>query len=147
VCALQDRDADALKTLQTAFAEYRGRDFTPIDAQDAKSLFLAMDKGRSEGGTKVVQSMGQAVGKTSEGGPKEWAAARAQPVADTVDSSDDDLVRTQTIGGTDITAEVGSYMKLKKLLKAKGLDRALVDSCNGVHQLKLLGIKQGVIRA
>lgn len=38
-------------------------------------------------------------------------------------------------------------MKIKKLLKAKGLDPKVVDTCRGVQALRLLGIKRGVLRA
>ena len=61
-------------------------------------------------------------------------------------AEEDNLERTHTVGGTDVTDYTASYMRLKKLLKTRGIDTALVDSCSGVHQLKLLGIKQGVLR-
>jgi len=58
------------------------------------------------------------------------------------------MERTYTTGGSDITdQEAKSYMKLKKLLKARGVNAKLVDSCYGVHAIRLLGIKQGVLKA
>ena len=41
------------------------------------------------------------------------------------------MERTYTVGGTDVTKESKSYMKLKKLLKARGVDPKLVDACGG----------------
>jgi len=38
-------------------------------------------------------------------------------------------------------------MKIKKLLKAKGIDPKVVDTCRGVQALRLLGIKRGVLAA
>lgn len=52
------------------------------------------------------------------------------------------MERTLTAGGTDITEEAKSYMKLKRLLKARGVDANVVDTCCGVHALLMLGIKQ-----
>ena len=72
------------------------------------------------------------------------------------------MERTFTKGGTDITdTEMKSFMKLKRLLKvdsrssgcalmcnvqSRGIDARLVDSCAGTHQMRLLGIKQGVLK-
>ena len=37
-------------------------------------------------------------------------------------------------------------MRLKKLLESRGIDAATLNHCRGLHALKLLGIKQGVLR-
>jgi len=57
------------------------------------------------------------------------------------------MERTYTAGGTDVTeTTMKSYMKLKNLLKIHGVDSGIVDSCPCLHALRLLGIKQGVLR-
>jgi len=56
------------------------------------------------------------------------------------------MQRTWTIGGTDITQkEARSYMKLKKLLKSRGIEAARVDQCSGLHALRHLGLEEGVL--
>jgi len=57
------------------------------------------------------------------------------------------MERTFTDGGTNVDHVARSFIKLKRLLVERGVDMPLVDGCSGTHQLRLLGIKHGVLRA
>ena len=56
--------------------------------------------------------------------------------------SDSDTLR-RSVGGTDVSDL--KYMKMKQLLKDRGVDPRAVDSCAGVPSLVVLGQKHGVL--
>ena len=53
------------------------------------------------------------------------------------------LERTTTVGGSDV--EDLKYLKLKRLLKSRGIDKNACDSAPCIKHLKLLGIQRGVL--
>jgi len=58
------------------------------------------------------------------------------------------MQRTFTVGGSDISeTHAKYYMRLKKMLKQRGVAAAEVDSCDGLHELRILGIRVGVLSA
>jgi len=57
------------------------------------------------------------------------------------------FARTRTMGGTDITGTASEhYVKLKKLLKFRGGSATACNECDDITELKLLGIKSGVLK-
>jgi len=129
--------------------EYGGEDFTVIDAENVRDIWAHRGGGGGGGGRGGGRSHTAAVKAPSVQESRDPPAPVAPPasVAAASPPAEDGISRTFTVGGTDITAKAASYMKMKQLLKARGLDAGLVDSCNGIHALKLLGIKQGVVMA
>ena len=59
--------------------------------------------------------------------------------------SSDDISRTHTAGGTDVTALSQKFMWLKKTLKERGVDPTRVDGCGGVEELRTLGLASGIL--
>ena len=56
------------------------------------------------------------------------------------------MEHTYLADGTDITqTHAKYYMRLKKLLKKRGCDPSAVDSCDGLAELRILGIRVGIL--
>ena len=55
------------------------------------------------------------------------------------------LERVATVGGTDVTDK--DFIKLKRLLKARGVSDTQLNTCAGVQHLRLLGMKLGACHA